>query len=285
MIEGADSNEWVAAEMPDHAVVAFSDEMSPHRPGVMPLFCAVHWCASKGGTIGIPIGDESAWETACKELLARIGDREIYVSASRGTLEQEANQKIRGKALPELFEDISINCSFVPSKSWIASVLADELTLELSPCSNEKEWRDGRGDTLCTRQGSYFERVRVRRSDVAKFWPFGGASGNINVATRAGETEPERSGSGTGSELPLSGEKKSEPLPPVDEVTMKEILRSEMERRRTVGEKFNKKHAEEFVNSIDPRWKREMIRPCLREVMGVRGRGRPRENNLPTNLW
>jgi hypothetical protein len=77
---GAVCAQWPARLMP---TLTLPELMKPEDGGYMPLYCAAHWIATQGGSVGFDPASESVWKPVYEQLLARIASEEIKVVGTR----------------------------------------------------------------------------------------------------------------------------------------------------------------------------------------------------------
>jgi hypothetical protein len=136
--------------------------MRPTGPGHMPLYCAVQWIATKGGTISFEPSYAPVWDRAYAELLARISSDEVTITGLR--------HGIREKLQGHLFASIVVDHTF--GNTSIDLILGDELHLQSYVYIDDEHWRNGFDDSLRDRAGIQWSQIMVRKSDIARWWPF-----------------------------------------------------------------------------------------------------------------
>lgn len=136
--------------------------MKPEGAGLMPLFCAAQWIATKGGQIDFHPADVTFWKPAYDELLGRIASDELKVVGVRnGQRETVPGVQFAGCRVDYPFSDASLGP--LPS---------DDLLLYSNPCIDETlgHWRSN--DLLWDRRGDPWGRLLVLKADVLRHWPF-----------------------------------------------------------------------------------------------------------------
>jgi hypothetical protein len=136
--------------------------MPPHGPGYMPLFCAVHWIATRGGARSFEPSYATIWEAAYAELLAPISSNQIVVTGVRNGV----REKLEG----HLFASIPIDYPF--GDTSIDLIFKDDLHLQSYVYDGDEQWRKGYDD--CLRRGRLVQwsQLMVLKSEIAQWWPF-----------------------------------------------------------------------------------------------------------------
>jgi hypothetical protein len=149
---------------------------SPHEPGYMPLYCAAHWIAARGGTLDVEASHQPVWERSYSELLARIASGDVSIAGLRnGTRENlEAH----------LFASIRTHYPF--ADVCFDLIVSKEMYLESYPYLDDEHWRGGMDDSLQGVSGAVWSQLMVRNADVAKWWPFGRVATPQTHSNRAG---------------------------------------------------------------------------------------------------
>jgi hypothetical protein len=137
--------------------------VAPAGPGYMPLYCAVQWIATKGGSITFDPRDTSNWHAPYAELLAHMASDEVAVTGVRDGIGQKVD--------PHLFASLAIDYPFTDADFDL--ILSNELYLSSCQFINDEHWRKGFNDNLRSRRGVQWSRLQVLKADVARWWPFG----------------------------------------------------------------------------------------------------------------
>jgi hypothetical protein len=146
----------------DRKEVTLPETVRPDGPGYMPLYCAVQWIATRGGTFSFEPTYATVWDQAYTELLTRISTEELAVTGIR--------RGIREKLEGHLFASIVVDHIF--GDKSIDMIFMDELHLQSYVYIDEEHWRRGFDDCLRNRDGIQWSQLMVRKSDVARWWPF-----------------------------------------------------------------------------------------------------------------
>jgi hypothetical protein len=107
--------------------------VAPEGPGYMPLYCAAHWIATKGGSVEFDTGTTPIWRKAYAELLARIASSEVSVTGVRDGIGEKLD--------PHLFASVPVDYPF--SNAPTELILSDELYLSSCAYINDEQWRGG----------------------------------------------------------------------------------------------------------------------------------------------
>jgi hypothetical protein len=135
-------------------------QVTPEGPGYMPLFCAAHWIATKGGTVQINARDPGVWEVPFSRLLSRISSNDVTVTG----LQDGERRKIEGY----VFADVCIDYPFETS---FGLLFQDKLYLASVPYLDDEHWRNAFNDKLENRRGYRWSHLMVLKSDVLRYWP------------------------------------------------------------------------------------------------------------------
>jgi len=138
------------------------DLMSPHEPGYMPLFCAVHWIVAEGGARAATAADEALWLAAFKALADRIASEEVKVIGFRNNITEPVD---------------GIHFASCPISSPFSGPSAEMMFgrkpyLMSYPYLDDEHWRNGFSDSLEGPAGPLWHMLQVRKADVAAYWPF-----------------------------------------------------------------------------------------------------------------
>lgn len=146
----------------------------PEGPGYMPLCCAAHWLATKGGTESMDLCGTPAWEQAFSELLARISSDDVAITGVR----DGEREKIPG----HVFANISVHYPWCDSTLSDDLYLSNELYLFAGAYLDEEHWQRGFDDRLESGRGVKWGKLLVLKADVARWWPFAGLGDNAAPA-------------------------------------------------------------------------------------------------------
>jgi len=219
------------------------DSVSPHRAGYMPLSSAAYWIASEGCSKSLFTNDEALFP-AYKALCRHIADGSVNIIGYQG-----------GASKPLPTEDTAGFGSLeitLPFHETPLSILSgnDTYLAPSVPAGSESM------DKLRKHKvGAVWERLEVRCSDIAKFWP-------CEERADVGRIEPD-----------LALTTPSETVLPknLSENDIQTLLNEEYPIRKT----FNQNDAEKFIKAIDPLADRTIIRLALKRATNRGGRGRP----------
>ena len=143
------------------------EPVKPDGAGYMPLYCAAHWIATRGGTLKInPLDplDERLWHEGFKDLLDRIASEDVKVVGERGrdgVAEHISGIHFASCLVYYPFSDLRLDL-----------ILSEKLCLISRPCLDDEHWRGGFDDSLEDRRGARWRRLMVLKADVARYWPF-----------------------------------------------------------------------------------------------------------------
>jgi hypothetical protein len=152
---------WSQSRM-DRRGMSLPETMRPEGPGHMPLYCAVQWIATKGGTVNFEPTYATTWERAYSELLARVSSNQVTVTGVR--------KGVRERLDGFLFASIAIDYPFFDSS--IDLIFKDELHLQSYSYSDPESWRRGFDDSLRNRDGIQWSQLMVPKEEIARWWPF-----------------------------------------------------------------------------------------------------------------
>jgi hypothetical protein len=147
--------------------------IAPLGSGYMPMFCAVQWIATRGGTRTFEPSYATIWEAAYAELLAPVSSNQIVVTGVRNG----AREKLEG----HLFASIAIDYPF--GDTSLDLIFKDDLHLQSYPYVNDEEWRKGYDDCLRAGRVVRWSQLMVLKSEIAQWWPFNEAA---SPATHSG---------------------------------------------------------------------------------------------------
>jgi len=159
------------------------EPVKPDGAGYMPLYCAAHWIATRGGTQEINPLDEGLWREAFKDLLDRIASGDVKVVGERP---DGVSEDISGAH----FASCSVDYPFSDRR-----FLGNELCLVSHPYLDDEHWRHGFDDRLENRRGVRWRRLQALKVDVARCWPFATAQDHRTGApgpTQPGERTPRK---------------------------------------------------------------------------------------------
>jgi hypothetical protein len=141
------------------------EPVKPDGAGYMPLYCAVQWIVTHGGTRQINPFDEALWREAYKALLNRIASEDVKVLGVRdGATETVSGIHFASCSVAYPFSDVRLDL-----------ILSKELCLISRPYLDDEHWRRGFDDSLEDRRGARWRRLMVLKADVARYWPFAAA--------------------------------------------------------------------------------------------------------------
>jgi hypothetical protein len=137
--------------------------MKPDGAGYMPLYCAAHFIATRGGTLAFNPLREAIWRKAFKDLRDRIVSGDV---------------KVVGERPDGVLEDIGgVHFAFCPVDYPFSERrnLGNEFCLVMHPSTSidDEHWRHGFDDRLENRRGVRWRRLTVLKADVSRCWPFG----------------------------------------------------------------------------------------------------------------
>jgi len=127
----------------------------------MPLTEAAHWIASKGGTLAIGIA-EQFWKPAFDELVARIESEDVKVIGQRGAGNEDVPV--------HLFSRIRIAYPYFDLP--FSMLIGDGPYLDCSPFVDDDHWQREFNDKLYSSGRAQWTHLQVRKSDIARSWPF-----------------------------------------------------------------------------------------------------------------
>jgi hypothetical protein len=152
----------------------------PSGTGHVPLFCAVEWIATRGGTKIIADAENETWKAAADDLLLAAVDGRVDVFGvkvlsglrSSADLDFGAREKIPPC---ELADCIAVANPHEPRDFDVEIVEADFL-LRVTPYEADGSWqRDGMSDELLDRNGYVlWTKLTLKRADVLATWTFDG---------------------------------------------------------------------------------------------------------------
>ena len=149
----------------------------PTSKGYIPLFCAVHWIASGGGSTEIGWSAE-IWRDAYTQVIAGICSDKIEVIGTTGG----ETKRIDG------YTFAACKVVFPFEDHWThQSDPSSRMTLFSCPYSDEAVWAAGFDDSLRGQDGVRWSRIIVRGDDVTAAWPIGRSeTGHETEAYRTG---------------------------------------------------------------------------------------------------
>jgi len=162
---------WLArpAPKPD---LRLPKTIRPDGPGFFPLFCAAQWIATRGGTRNFEPTDAAIWDSAFRDLTARIASGHITVTG----IKNGVRERIEG----HLFASLRVDHPFLPTP--LNMILSDEMYLSTCPYVEEDHWHKGFHDSLQLRADIGWGKLMVLKSDTARFWPVALDQANPNEA-------------------------------------------------------------------------------------------------------
>jgi hypothetical protein len=130
--------------------------VKPDGAGYMPLYCAVQWIVTHGGTRQINPFDEALWREAYKALLDRIASEDVKVLGVRdGATETVSGIHFASCSVAYPFSDVRLDL-----------ILSKELCLISRPYLDDEHWRGGFDDSLEDRRGARWRRLMALKADV-----------------------------------------------------------------------------------------------------------------------
>ena len=147
--------EWpAAAKLPDRP----PNLVRPDGHGYMPLFCAVHWIASRGGAVDVG-WDAEGWENAYADLLDRVAANEVELVGTRGGQRERI----------EPYE-LALSSIVYPWDDHIAAAMAlgGSTALFSTAHADERLVTEGLGDYVRNADGPIWSMLLVRKEQVAK---------------------------------------------------------------------------------------------------------------------
>ena len=174
--------------------------VKPDGAGYMPLYCAAHWIATRGGSQEINPLDEAIWREAFKDLRDRIASGDVKVVGERP---DGVSEDISGAH----FASCSVDYPFSDRRrlDFNDRVLGNEFCLVSRPYIDDEYWRRGFDDRLENRRGVRWRRLQARKADVARCWSFATAQDHGTGAppTHTPAVQPTQPGERTPRKLPL----------------------------------------------------------------------------------
>jgi hypothetical protein len=136
---------------------------SPGSSGFVPLCSALHWIATKGGTLSVMLDDDVAWERACDSLLPLIHEGQVEILGLRPGA--PFPEKIPGHTLALIKVVRPLNLGF-------DQILSNPAHIACAAFCNRKQWEDGINDQLYLKgAGAAWTHLQVPKSDLLKWWP------------------------------------------------------------------------------------------------------------------
>jgi hypothetical protein len=132
----------------------------------MPLSQAAYWIASKGGTAPFDFREQPRWESAFKQLMARISSGEVAVIG-----------RAHGAGLPTAVDGANfaaIAVDYPYSESPIELVCCERPHVQSCGVIDHDDWERGANDKLYgdDRRRPEFTHLQVRNADIARNWNF-----------------------------------------------------------------------------------------------------------------
>jgi hypothetical protein len=143
-------------------VLSLPPPVSPVGDGYMPLFCAAHWIATKGGGLSIDPLDTGIWRSAFGDLLDAIASERVRVT---GIADRQ-----RAPVPAYLFAGIRVAYPMVMTP--LDLLFSHELVLMSRQYLDEEDWLEGDGDALVDRWSTHWRRLMVEKGDILSHWPF-----------------------------------------------------------------------------------------------------------------
>jgi hypothetical protein len=158
----------------------------PIGNGHMPLSAAAYWIATKGGGTKIKPNNDRAWRVALEEILAQIEANKLEIigerDGKRGSFDVVPTGAFEG-IWSEMPTERDANTS-APRKKFLATQVSlpwssgsDALSahgkyLECRPFIDDQHWQHNFHDKLYLSGRILWARLKVKKPDVARFWPF-----------------------------------------------------------------------------------------------------------------
>lgn len=144
-------------------VLELPPTVRPEGAGDFPLYCAVQWIATQGGTRDFDPADESVWKAAFDDLKAHIRSGLVSVTGVRNGIPE----KIDGHTFSS---SLRVDHSFAEASFDL--ILSDDLYLSSFAYLDPEHWHNGFDDSLRNRDRVEWSKLTVLKSEVAKSWPF-----------------------------------------------------------------------------------------------------------------
>lgn len=158
-------------------VLKLPPTVRPEGAGDFPLYCAVQWIATKGGTRTFDPSDGRIWDMAYDELKAHIRSGLVNVTGVRNGIPEKIDGNIFSSSL-------RVDHSF--AEAPLGLILSDDLYLSSYAYIDAEHWRNGFDDSLRTRDGVAWSKLTVLKSEVVKCWPFEKQDWNEGPIIRTG---------------------------------------------------------------------------------------------------
>jgi len=133
-------------------------------PGYMTIAGAAVWIATRGMQIDVDPEDVIAMTAALQQIIdhAASGEMTVMGSIPDGLVPERVPAK--------LF--ISCPIAYLPGIVAETNASGDRIVLRSWAFESDNDWENGFDDSLARGGETYWEKLRVNRSDVLKLWPF-----------------------------------------------------------------------------------------------------------------
>jgi len=151
--------------------------ITPEGAGYMPLYCAAQWIATEGGSIGFDPEDTGRWQPAYATLLDHIASEDVTVTGEPGdrggVREPVPGAVFAGCEVDYPYQDITLDL-----------MMSERFFVRSYPYIDDEHWRGGFDDSFENRWERGWRRLMVRKSDIARIWPF-----DVGAAMSLGPTQ------------------------------------------------------------------------------------------------
>ena len=158
-------------------VLELPPTIRPEGAGDFPLYCAVQWIATQGGTRTFDPAQKSIWDAAYDELKAHIRSGLVSVTGVRNGIPEKIDGHIFSSSL-------RVDHSFAEVSFGL--IVSDDLYLSSYAYLDPESWHNGFDDSLRKGNSVAWSKLTVLKSEVANCWPFEKQNHNEGPIIRTG---------------------------------------------------------------------------------------------------